>query len=194
MKPYIYAFVVLTCATFVSAADQANATQQAPRPPQVSLPEATVRHHTDMEVRMNAVAQLVTQGCDCPATGNCTCGPDCSCEADVYREKYNKSLSTGRPLILWIACQCPPCEMKLTSAVHCRLSCWQGNTTPQVIVCKPDGNCIRKVVTYQGRIPSTEEVTSALSPKVAYTPPPMFYQPPMFFGGGGFGGGCSSGG
>lgn len=135
-------------------------------------------------------------GCACSGAGDCG-EPGCTCAAAAQTKKFNaakaRAIRENKPLLIWVAEVCPPCEAKMPGYVHARVKEYFGITEPCVIVGKPDGQGgLDRVVTIPG-IPTPEEVAAALNPPPMMaappSPPPMMMRPLMMMGGFG-GGGC----
>lgn len=157
--------------------------------------------------------------CDCSGDASlCTCGPNCQCpgcaaskkqpqspgpiEWALYMVQYQKALRANKPLLIWVGETCPICEQQWSDYVHARLSEYDMETGPEVIISKPDGLGGMDLLGRLPGIPKLEAVNNLLSPTVQYkaTYQPTFFMQPMStmmpmmggFGGGmiGGGGGC----
>lgn len=139
-----------------------------------------------------------TCACTYPAEcGNpsCTCGSKLAAKhALTLEEAADKAIRQNKPLLVWVAEVCPPCEKKMPGYIHVHVAGYSGYQTtiaePSVLVAKPDGQGGLNIVKVLPGIPDVRDVQTALAPPrqvfLPPPPPPM----PMFFGGfGGCGGG-----
>lgn len=159
--------------------------------------------------------------CLCVADGKCIC-PCCGVQnqpaapaPSTFKLLFDRAMTEDRPLVMWIAEVCPPCEAKMRGYVHAHLEDYEGDATPRVIVGRPnDKGGMDRLATFPG-IPDTEQIKAAArgtptpAPAPAQPVPVSFFRPapmPMFGGGmpgmfgggipmmGGFGGGMMGGG
>jgi len=160
--------------------------------------------------------------CGCGGVLPCSCGPNCQCgfvgkkdprpiEWLVYEVQYNKALTQNKPLLVWVAETCPPCESKWTEFIHAHLSDYtpQGGLSyhgPGVVVARPNGDGMGMTVTAKiDGIPTQASVDAAANisrqvfrvlPQVSYVQTPQVTFMPMASGcaGGNCGvGGCAGG-
>lgn len=142
-------------------------------------------------------------GCSCGTACACTfpgqCGdPICTCGSKPkkplsFAAGYARAIKENKPLLIWVAQVCPPCEKKMPGYIHVHVKEYQGVsdlvTEPSVVVGQPNGQGgLNRVATIYGCPDDlAAQVQAALSPprQVFLLPPP----PPMPMFGGGFGGG-----
>ena len=128
--------ILLSASVVASASGPPQATLSAWAPP----PQATVAC---------AEGKCDCKDCDCDP---CLCGlrtfncpSDCECKycklkkRATYGECYNKSIKTGKPLVVWVRMACLPCERKTPDYVHYHCDSFGGSTKPRVIVATPQG-------------------------------------------------------
>lgn len=142
--------------------------------------------------------------CGCSCGGACQCAspgqcgePDCTCGAakrparSSFSAAYHRAIAEGRPLLIWVAEVCPPCEVKMSGYVHAHVQQYDGYsglvTEPCVVVGRPDGmGGLVRVGTLPG-IPTPEQVRAILAPRLVPIAQPS-YRPafrPVFCGRGG---------
>lgn len=141
-------------------------------------------------------------------------------EWQLYLLQYQKAVKAGKPLLIWVGETCPACESNWSEWVHARLSDYNGETGPEVIVAKPDGLGGMSILSRLDGIPSHNAIAALLESRPQATQAgavampvlrPMPMMMPMMggcgpmgcgpmmggFGGGmmmGGGGGCGGGG
>ncbi len=125
--------------------------------------------------------------CGCTETGKCDC-KDCdhprlaaekkastkrTSEADACCSAWDRSLSTGKPLVLWVGgLACPWCEEGCPECLHVHVSQYplkDGDDSPRCYVCRPDGKGeMDRLATLKGAM-SCDRIKAALAPRATAT-------------------------
>lgn len=159
-----------------------------------------------------ALSQVSTKKSDCGCGGSCACcfgecGSKHCPSANNREHKFilqaaaAAAFGENKPLLVWIAEACPPCEVKLKDCHHVHVPCYEGNrgleTAPSVLVCYPNTDGGFNVVKRINDCPTdlVEQVRQALPKPVPAPRAPVFIAPPMspmmpVMSGFGGGGGC----
>jgi len=202
---YFAAVSLILCTFFLLACSSVQQTDAAnPNPSILPIPVAPI------PVTPAPIPNCGCNGPDCRCqSGKCDCDLDngrCSIDCNCTQVSHKKPLTLNtavdlalienKPLCVWVAEVCVPCEKKLTNCLHVHVKEYERMNgivvkDPCVIVAKPNNGA----VFISGTVPGCPDdlpvqVQRILNPPAFIPQPQYFAPPPMFFGFSGGRGGC----